>query len=48
MLPFDDPMHDREVGARRATRDTTRIDDTRIDAVRPLVTPALLMERLPG
>jgi 3-deoxy-7-phosphoheptulonate synthase len=48
MLPFDDPTHDREVGARRATRDTTRIDDTRIDAVRPLVTPALLMEKLPG
>jgi 3-deoxy-7-phosphoheptulonate synthase len=48
MLPFDDPVHDREVGARRATRDTTRIDDTRIDAVRPLVTPALLMEKLPG
>jgi 3-deoxy-7-phosphoheptulonate synthase len=48
MLPFDDPSHDREVGARRATRDTTRIDDTRIDAVRPLVTPALLMEKLPG
>jgi 3-deoxy-7-phosphoheptulonate synthase len=48
MLPFDDPRHDREVGQRRATRDTTRIDDTRIDAVRPLVTPALLMEKLPG
>jgi len=48
MLPFDDPSRDREVGQRRATRDTTRIDDTRIDAVRPLVTPALLMERLPG
>jgi len=48
MLPFDDPTHDREVGQRRATRDTTRIDDTRIDAVRPLVTPALLMEKLPG
>ncbi len=48
MLPFDDPSHDREVGERRATRDTTRIDDTRIDAVRPLVTPALLMEKLPG
>ena len=47
MLPFDDPTHDREVGQRRATRDTTRIDDTRIDAVRPLVTPALLLEKLP-
>ena len=48
MLPFDDPAHDREVGQRRATRDTTRIDDTRIDAVRPLLTPALLLEKLPG
>ena len=48
MLPFDDPTHDREVGERRATRDTTRIDDTRIDAVRPLLTPAPLLEKLPG
>ena len=47
MRPFDDPVHDREVGQRHPTRDTTRIDDTRIDAVRPLMTPALLMERLP-
>ena len=29
------------------TLDTTRIDDTRIGAVRPLVTPALLEEKLP-
>ncbi len=29
------------------THDTTRIDDTRIGAVRPLVTPALLQEWLP-
>ena len=29
------------------THDTTRIDDTRIGAVRPLMTPALLQERLP-
>jgi 3-deoxy-7-phosphoheptulonate synthase len=48
MQPLDDPTHDREVGTRRSTRDTTRIDDTRIDAVRPLVTPALLLEKLPG
>ena len=48
MNPFDDPTHDREVGQRNSTRDTTRIDDTRIEAVRPLITPALLMEKLPG
>jgi 3-deoxy-7-phosphoheptulonate synthase len=47
MKPFDDPAHDREVGERNSTRDTTRVDDTRIDAVRPLITPALLMESLP-
>ncbi len=51
MNPFDNPRLDREVGqhagACRPTRDTTRIDDTRIDAVRPLITPALLMEQLP-
>ncbi len=39
---------DPETGERRRpTRDTTRIDDTRIDAVRPLITPALLLEKLP-
>ncbi|MDO8718120.1 MAG: 3-deoxy-7-phosphoheptulonate synthase, partial [Polaromonas sp.] len=30
-----------------STRDTTPIDDTRISAVRPLITPALLQEWLP-
>ena len=29
-----------------STHDTTRTDDTRIGAVRPLITPALLEERL--
>jgi 3-deoxy-7-phosphoheptulonate synthase len=48
MNTLDDPSHDREVGQRQSTRDTTRIDDTRIEAVRPLITPALLMEDLPG
>ncbi|MFP5399279.1 MAG: 3-deoxy-7-phosphoheptulonate synthase [Gammaproteobacteria bacterium] len=51
MTALDDPSHDREVGSRRiapgSTRDTTRIDDVRIDAVRPLITPALLQEKLP-
>ena len=31
-----------------STLDTTRIDDTRIGAVRPLITPALLQEWLPA
>ena len=30
-----------------STHDSTRIDDTRIGAVRPLITPALLNEWLP-
>lgn len=34
--------------ARPSTLDTTRIDDTRIKAVRPLITPALLQEWLPA
>jgi len=45
--PFDNPLRDRESATRYGTRDTTRIDDTRIDAVRPLVTPALLSESVP-
>ncbi len=43
---LDDPFHDREVGTRDSTLDTTRIDDVRIGAVRPLITPALLQERV--
>jgi 3-deoxy-7-phosphoheptulonate synthase len=35
------------VGSRDSTIDTTRIDDVRIGAVRPLITPALLQERVP-
>src|SRR5512133_3419275 len=31
-----------------STQDTTRIDDLRIGAVRPLITPALLQEWLPA
>ncbi len=37
---LDDPLHDREIGARDSTLDTTRIDDVRIGAVRPLIPPA--------
>ncbi|MEL4177821.1 3-deoxy-7-phosphoheptulonate synthase [Roseateles sp. PN1] len=47
MKPLDDPRHDREVGSRDETRDTTRTDDTRIGAVRPLISPALLLDELP-
>ena len=47
MTRLDDPLHDREVGSRDSTLDTTRIDDVRIGAVRPLITPALLQERVP-
>jgi len=44
---LDDPAHDREVGARDETLDTTRIDDTRIRAVRPLVSPAIVLDEAP-
>jgi 3-deoxy-7-phosphoheptulonate synthase len=47
MSRLDDPRHDHEIGARESTLDTTRIDDVRIGAVRPLITPALLQERVP-
>ncbi len=47
MARLDDPLHDAEIGSRDSTLDTTRIDDVRIGAVRPLMTPALLQERVP-
>ncbi|HMO48170.1 MAG TPA: 3-deoxy-7-phosphoheptulonate synthase [Rubrivivax sp.] len=47
MTSLDDHRHDHEVGMRDATRDSTRTDDTRIDAVRPLISPALLLDELP-
>ncbi|MGZ5893054.1 MAG: 3-deoxy-7-phosphoheptulonate synthase [Caldimonas sp.] len=47
MAALDDLLHDREAGSRNSTLDTTRIDDVRIGAVRPLITPALLQERVP-
>jgi 3-deoxy-7-phosphoheptulonate synthase len=47
----DDWQHDREVGGTSttppATLDTTRVDDLRIGAVRPLISPALLLDDLP-
>ncbi|MCH7344201.1 3-deoxy-7-phosphoheptulonate synthase [Pelomonas sp. CA6] len=47
MKTLDHPQQDREVGRSDATRDDTRTDDTRIDAVRPLISPALLLDELP-
>ncbi|MGZ5216040.1 MAG: 3-deoxy-7-phosphoheptulonate synthase, partial [Caldimonas sp.] len=47
MAALDDFLHDREAGSRNSTLDTTRIDDVQIGAVRPLITPALLQERVP-
>ena len=45
--PIDDPTHDHEVGLADSTRDTTRIDDVRIAAVRPPISQALLQDELP-
>jgi 3-deoxy-7-phosphoheptulonate synthase len=47
MAQAHDIHHDREAGSKGGTLDTTRIDDVRIGAVRPLITPALLQERVP-
>ncbi|GLU33711.1 3-deoxy-7-phosphoheptulonate synthase [Trinickia caryophylli] len=47
MRSIDDPQHDQEVGVADSTQDTTRIDDVRIGAVRPLISPALLQDELP-
>ena len=47
MRSIDNPSHDQEVGVADATQDTTRIDDVRIGAVRPLISPALLQDELP-
>jgi 3-deoxy-7-phosphoheptulonate synthase len=44
---IDKPLHDCEIGVAGATQDTTRIDDVRIGAVRPLISPALLQDELP-
>ncbi len=47
MKVLHDLPNEREFGSRDSTLDTTRIDDVRIGAVRPLITPALLQERVP-
>ncbi|AKJ67504.1 phospho-2-dehydro-3-deoxyheptonate aldolase [Pandoraea thiooxydans] len=44
---IDNPTHDKEAGSADSTQDTTRIDDVRIGAVRPLISPALLQDELP-
>ncbi|WP_370538169.1 3-deoxy-7-phosphoheptulonate synthase [Ideonella sp.] len=49
----DDWQHDHEVGGDSllpppATHDTTRVDDLRIGAVRPLISPALLLDDMPA
>ncbi len=44
---IDNPARDQEAGVADSTQDTTRIDDTRIGAVRPLISPALLIDELP-
>jgi 3-deoxy-7-phosphoheptulonate synthase len=45
----DDWRHDHEVGVRPGTTlDTTRVDDVRIGAVRPLISPALLLDDMPA
>lgn len=46
MTHIDDIHHDLEARSSDSTVDTTRIDDVRIGAVRPLITPALLQERV--
>jgi len=48
----DDWKHDHEVGesassVTEVTHDTTRVDDVRIGAVRPLISPALLLDEMP-
>ncbi|CAN7662911.1 3-deoxy-7-phosphoheptulonate synthase [Trinickia sp. LjRoot230] len=47
MRTIDNPLHDQEAGVADVTQDTTRIDDVRIGAVRPLISPALLQDELP-
>src|SRR6201994_3146403 len=45
----DDWRHDREIGVQPGTTlDTTRVDDVRIGAVRPLISPALLLDDMPA
>ncbi|MEY4752983.1 MAG: hypothetical protein RJA44_658 [Pseudomonadota bacterium] len=48
MTAPDDWRHDHEVGVRNpSTNDSTRVDDVRISAVRPLISPAVLLDEMP-
>jgi 3-deoxy-7-phosphoheptulonate synthase len=48
MPPADDTRYDHEAGAAQGLAAATRVDDVRIHAVRPLITPSLLLERVPA
>ena len=48
MAPMTLHVHTAPATTALSTHDTTRIDDTRIKAVRPLITPALLQEWQPA
>ncbi len=43
----DDTRYDHEAGAPDGAPGTARVDDVRIGTVRPLITPSLLLERVP-
>jgi 3-deoxy-7-phosphoheptulonate synthase len=43
----EDSRYDREAGSREGAPGSARVDDVRIGAVRPLITPSLLLERVP-
>jgi 3-deoxy-7-phosphoheptulonate synthase len=44
----DDTRYDHEVSPTAGAPSATRVDDVRIHAVRPLITPSLLLERVPA
>ena len=44
----DDTRYDHEAGPAQGVSGAARVDDVRIGAVRPLITPSLLLERVPA
>jgi 3-deoxy-7-phosphoheptulonate synthase len=48
MSPADDTRYDHEARPAQGTPGAARVDDVRIGAVRPLITPSLLLERVPA